>query len=134
METKGLANGGHESAFLEDLLASYLLEVTSNQFKEFLWRGICRDDGLLVFKGRRSISEIRIWRDKFQEEIGEIAGNDYLQFTCETWNPGGCLSRNKTETSSMVTDTVFLFLDIELFWGTTKESWNFKFTERKTNC
>ena len=43
-------------------------------------------------------------------------GNDYLQFTCETRNPGGRLSRNETETTSMVTDKVFQFLDPELFW------------------
>ena len=74
-------------------MASYLFEVTNNTFKEVLWRGIYIDDGYYVFKGR-SISEIRIWRDKLQENVDEIAGNDYLQFTCETWNPGGRLSRN----------------------------------------
>ena len=80
-------------------MASYLLEVTNNQFKAVLWRGNYRDDGLLVFKGRRSKSEIQIWRDKFQEKIDKIAGNDYLQFTCESWNPGGRLSRNENETT-----------------------------------
>ena len=52
-ETKGLVIGGYELAFLADFLDSYLFEVTNNQFKEFLWRRINRDDGLLVFKGRR---------------------------------------------------------------------------------
>ena len=84
LETNGLAIEGYESAFLADLVASCLLEVTNNQFKEVLWRGIYIDSGLLVFKGRRSISEIRIWRDKFQEKVDEFAGNGYLQFTCET--------------------------------------------------
>ena len=60
LETKGLAIEGYESALLPDLVASYLLEVTNNQFKEVMWRVIYRDYGLLVFKGRRSISEIRI--------------------------------------------------------------------------
>ena len=52
-ETKGLVIGGYELAFLADFLDSYLFEVTNNKFKEFLWRRIYRDDGLLVFKGRR---------------------------------------------------------------------------------
>ena len=43
LETKGLAIGDYESAFLEDLVAFYLLEVTNNKFKEVLWRGIYRD-------------------------------------------------------------------------------------------
>ena len=101
---------------LADLVATYIFKVTNNQFKGFMWIGIYRDDGILVLKGRRSISEIRIWRDKFQEKVDKIAGNDYLQFTCETWNPCGFLSRNKTETTSMVTYKVFPFLDLELFW------------------
>ena len=101
---------------LADLVATYIFKVTNNQFKEVLWIGIYRDDGILVLKGRRSISEIRIWRDKFQEKVDKIVGNDYLQFACETWNPCGCLSRNKTETTSMVTYKVFPFLDLELFW------------------
>ena len=116
LETIGLAIGGYESAFLADLVASYLSEVNNNQFKEVLWRGIYRDGGLLVFKGKKSLSEIQVWRDKFQEKFDEIAGNDYLQFTSETWNPGGHPSRSETETTSMVTNKVFPFLDLELFW------------------
>ena len=60
-----------------------------------MWRGMYRDDGFLVFKGRRSISEIQILRDKSQEKADKIVGNDYLQYTYDTWNPGGRLPRNK---------------------------------------
>ena len=52
-KTKGLAIGGYASAFLADLVASYLFEKCNNQFKEVLWKGIYRDDGLLVFKGKK---------------------------------------------------------------------------------
>ena len=116
LETKGLAIGGYKSTLLADFVAYYVLEVTNNQFKEVLWRGIYRDDGLLVFKGRRSISEIRIWRDKFEEKVDKIAGNDYLQFTCDTSNPGRQFPITETETTSMVTDKVFAFLDLEFLW------------------
>ena len=80
--------------FLVNLVASYLFEETNNQFKEIICRGIYRDYILLVLKGKISISDIQIWRDKFQEDFDEIAGNDYLEFICETWNPGISLSRN----------------------------------------
>ena len=40
LETKGLAIGGYESAFLADLVASYILELTNNQLKEVMWRVI----------------------------------------------------------------------------------------------
>ena len=56
METKGLAIGGYELAFLADLLAFYLFKVTKNQFKEVMWRLIYRYNILLLFKGKRSIS------------------------------------------------------------------------------
>ena len=71
---------------------------------------------MLGFKGKKSLSEIQIWKDKFQDKIDEISGNDYLKFTCETWNPGGRPSRSETETNSMVTNKVFPFIDLEFFW------------------
>ena len=55
IETKVLEIGGYESYFLADLVASYLFEKCNNQCKEFLWKGIYRDNGLLVFKGKRSV-------------------------------------------------------------------------------
>ena len=59
IETKGLAIGGYKSAFLEDLVASYLCEKYNNQFREVPQKGIYRDNGLLVFKGKKSLSEIK---------------------------------------------------------------------------
>ena len=55
LNTKVLVIGCYESAFLAELVASYLLEVTNIQFEEVLWRVIYIDYRLLVFKGRRSI-------------------------------------------------------------------------------
>ena len=86
LETKLLTIRGYKSVFLEYLLTSYLLEVTKNQFKEVMRRLIYRDNRFLVFKGKRSISDIRIWRDTSQEKVYEISENEYPYFTCETWN------------------------------------------------
>ena len=46
--TEGLVIRGYEPAFLADLVASYLLEVTYNKFKEVLWRGIYRFGFLIL--------------------------------------------------------------------------------------
>ena len=51
IETKGLAIGGYKSASLDDLVSSHLFEKYNKQFKELLWKGIYRDNWLLVFKG-----------------------------------------------------------------------------------
>ena len=75
LEAKILAIGGYESALLAYLVDSYLFGFTDNELKEVLWRLIYRDGRFLVFKSKRSMSDIRIWRDKLQEKVDEIAGN-----------------------------------------------------------
>ena len=79
--TKGLAIGGYKQAFLSDLVASYLFEKCNNKFKEVLWKVIYKDDVLLVFKGKKSLSEIKRQIKDFQSNVKQIAGNEYLQFT-----------------------------------------------------
>ena len=66
---KVLTIKGYESDFVEYLVAYYLFEITNNKFKDALQGRIYRDDGLLVFKGKNIFSDIRIWRDKFQEKV-----------------------------------------------------------------
>ena len=62
------------------------------------------------------MSEIRIKRDNIRSEVDEIQGKDYLQFTCETWNPGVRPSKNETKTVPMVMDKTVPFLGLEIFW------------------
>ena len=62
------------------------------------------------------MSDIRICRGNFQEKVDKISGNDRLQFTCDTCYLGASPSRNETKNTSMVTEKLFLFLDLELFW------------------
>ena len=55
----------------------------NNGFKGFIWTGIYRDNGLLVFKSNISTSEINILRDGFQSVVNKITVNQYLKLTCE---------------------------------------------------
>ena len=57
IETKVLAIGGYKTTFLADLVASYLFENFNNKFKEVLWKGMYRDDGLLVSRERNHFWE-----------------------------------------------------------------------------
>ena len=66
-EEQGLAIGGYESAFLADLVASYLFEKAKAHFHPTLYHGIYRDDGLVVFKGKKSVKEIKDWFYEFQK-------------------------------------------------------------------
>ena len=66
---KCLEIGRLESGFLAGLVASDLFEKCNNQFREVIWTGIYRDDGLLLFEGKKSFSEIKTWRDDFQSRV-----------------------------------------------------------------
>ena len=121
IETKGLAIGGYESTFLADLVASYLFEKFSNKIKEVLWKGIYRDDGLLVFKGKKSLSDIKRWREDFQSRVNKIAGNEYLQFTCEIWMPNPRPSKYKKDYVSEIATKTFPYLDLEFIWNADGE-------------
>ena len=74
-------------AFLDDLVASYLFEKAKAHFHPTIYHGIYRDDGLVVFKGKKSVKEIKDWLDEFQQTVDKAAGNQHLQFTTEIWKP-----------------------------------------------
>ena len=48
-----------ESAFLADLVASYLFKKVKPIFRPKIYHGIYRDNGLVVFKGKKKASEIK---------------------------------------------------------------------------
>eukprot|EP00957_Ditylum_brightwellii_P102201 7790715-Ditylum_brightwellii.AAC.1 len=58
-EDAALAIRAYELAFLADIVASYVFEETEECFSECIYRGIYRDDGLVVFVGPRNKSEIQ---------------------------------------------------------------------------
>ena len=73
--------------FLADLVASYLFEKAKAHFYPTIYHGIYRDDGLVVFKGKKTVKEKRDWLDEFQQTVDKAAGNQHLQFTAEIWKP-----------------------------------------------
>ena len=50
-----------------------------------IYHVIYRDDGLVVFKGKKKASEIKDWLEEFQKTVNTAAGNQHLQFTAEIW-------------------------------------------------
>ena len=84
-DKQGLAIGGYKSAFLADLVASYFFEKASPISRPTIYHGIYRDDGLVVFKGKKKTSEIKDWLEKFQQTVNLVAGNQHLKFTAEIW-------------------------------------------------
>ena len=87
-EEQGLAIDGYESAFLADLVASYLFEKSKPFFRPTIYHGIYWNDGLVVFKGKNKASEIKDWLEEFQQTATTAAGNQHLKFTAEIWTDG----------------------------------------------
>eukprot|EP00957_Ditylum_brightwellii_P099100 7547684-Ditylum_brightwellii.AAC.1 len=67
-----LAVGAYELAFLADIVASYMFEETDECFRQCIFRGIYRGDGLVVFVGKRNKSEIQEWLQKYQSLVNEL--------------------------------------------------------------
>eukprot|EP00957_Ditylum_brightwellii_P163680 12461971-Ditylum_brightwellii.AAC.1 len=61
-----LAIGAYEAAFLANIVASYVFEMTGSCFTECVFRGIYRDNGLVVFSGSKNKKEIQQWLRKYQ--------------------------------------------------------------------
>eukprot|EP00957_Ditylum_brightwellii_P206023 15346463-Ditylum_brightwellii.AAC.1 len=56
-------------------------------FVKCIYRGIYRDDWLVVFPVRRNKHEIQVWLWKYQSLVNKLAGGDYLKFTTKLWLP-----------------------------------------------
>ena len=76
---------------------------------------------MLVCKGKKSISVIKIWRDEFQSRVNKLSGNQYLQFTRELWIPNANTSRNKQYDVSEITSKTFPYLNLKFFWNADGE-------------
>ena len=63
---RGLTIGGHESAWLADLVAAYALEKSEDLFEESKFDGMYRDDGFVVFEGIKETEELVAWLKNFQ--------------------------------------------------------------------
>jgi hypothetical protein len=117
---RGLTIGGYESAWLSDIVGSYIFIKTSDCFDNALYRGTYRDDGIAIFKSRMSYSQITQWRDKFQSKVNAITGGDYLQYTCEIWADPRLQPMIPSKTPvpgiSITNKPSFAYLDMEFFW------------------
>ena len=85
IEQRGLTIGGHGSAFLADLVGAYIMEKTSDCFKDAKHRGIYRDDGFVVFDGKKSKNDIIEWLADFQSKVDKALDSSGLQFTADIW-------------------------------------------------
>ena len=73
-EEQGLAIGGYELAFFANLVASYLFEKFKAILNPTTYHGIYHYYSLVVFKGNKSVNEIKYWLEEFQQTVNIAAG------------------------------------------------------------
>ena len=117
---RGLTIGGYESAWLADLVISYIFENTEDLFTDSVFHGCYRDDELAIFKGTKMKKDMISWLNTFQNRVNELLDSDNLQFTLTVW---GADKEDSSESTKVTVDTnsFFPFLDMELFWNNNGE-------------
>ena len=71
----------------------------------------------MVFKGKKSVKEIKYCLDKFQQTVDKAAGNQHLQFTTEIWKPDeNPPPQAKEYRVQTLTKDEFPFLDMKMKW------------------
>jgi hypothetical protein len=78
LDEKGLTIGGYESAWPADLVAAYILaEVDEELFSDATFFGMYRDDGLVVFKSKKTKTQVHTWLNDFQLAVDELCDNSF---------------------------------------------------------
>ena len=115
VEEKGLTIGGYKSAWFADLVAAYIL-ANVNTMDDAIFNKIYRDDGILIFRGKKTLEWIEQWLEDFQTQVNFLTESEHLQFTVEIWNADGFItSKSKNENITVNCDKVLPYLDTEMF-------------------
>ena len=115
-DERGLTTGGFESAWLADLVASYILKKKEKNCGEMKYYAIYHDDGFMVFEGHKSKENINEWLLTFQRKVDKCVDGNYLQFTAKIWGIEVNVEiRNKNLT--IVINERFPYLDMGMYWN-----------------
>ena len=81
-----LAIGGYDSAWLADLVACYILDMTESSWKPvFNYFKIYRDDGVGLARNS-SVKKLTKWFEEFQDKVNVLTDNT-IKFTMDIWKP-----------------------------------------------
>ena len=69
------------------MVAYLMFSKAKTTFRTTIYHGIYRNDGLVLFKGKSSVREIKCYLGTFHKTVDDEMGNPHLQFTIEIWTP-----------------------------------------------
>ena len=84
------------------------------------FKGIYRDNGIVIFKGNLKANDVGHWLRNFQEEVNALVGLDYLKFTAKVWGKDK-LDGNVQNDVMVREEDSFSYLDMEIFWSNEDE-------------
>jgi hypothetical protein len=116
VEDRGLTIGGYKSAWLADLCMAYIMDNSRDILDELVYDGIYRGNGIAVFKGSKTTSEVAVWLGIFQRRVNNLAGSEFLEFTAEVWGNDKDDGR-KHKAVETTNRNFFPFLDMEMYWS-----------------
>ena len=67
-EDRGLTIGGYKSAWLADLVASFLLERIDKLLENHIYHGIYYDGRFIIFQSQKNKIDINEWLESFQSK------------------------------------------------------------------
>eukprot|EP00957_Ditylum_brightwellii_P141554 10784152-Ditylum_brightwellii.AAC.1 len=70
-DDNGLAIGSFEAAFCTDLCATYIFEMQERCFFHIKFKGIYRDDGLVIFLGKLTQTDLAKMAKRFPVQSGQ---------------------------------------------------------------
>eukprot|EP00957_Ditylum_brightwellii_P132809 10126759-Ditylum_brightwellii.AAC.1 len=51
------------------------------------YKGICQNNGLVIFLGKLNQNELALWLKSFQLKVDTLVGGTCFQFTTKIWTP-----------------------------------------------
>eukprot|EP00957_Ditylum_brightwellii_P167915 12782219-Ditylum_brightwellii.AAC.1 len=120
--------GAYKSASLANIVTSYVFEHKEECFRMSKFRGIYHCNGLVILTGQWTKKETQQWFQHYQSIVNELTGGYYLQLTTKLWQPPASDKENsplrkdkREEGMTVIYDSKFPFLDMEMFWGKNGE-------------
>ena len=101
--------------YIANLFSNIMICERITMYKEVLWGVIYRDGGFLVLKEKKLVSEIKYWRDIFQEKIKFLAGNYCLMFNVKIFKTEARLYIRELNYALIITKLTFPFFHLEVF-------------------
>eukprot|EP00957_Ditylum_brightwellii_P017884 1346881-Ditylum_brightwellii.AAC.1 len=70
--TNGLGIGSFEAGFCADLCATYIFEMREQYFHHTKFKGIYRNDGLIIFLGKLTQTDLAKWLKDYQRKVDNL--------------------------------------------------------------